>query len=264
MNINLGDAIKSTADTIVEFAKKNAPQILTGLSLSCGFLATTFAVTGTIKAVKLCEEKKKEEEKEKLTTGEVIKTTWTCYIPTVMLTGLSIFSGIKAIDISAQREAAAIMMYQATRSTLKEYQEKTKEIAGVKKEQQIHDAVNEERVKEVRATNQIVKDTGKGDQEFVDYFTGQRFKCSPQYIQACVNRVQNRINTYGKSANLNDIFEEIGLTNSHLADNITWSVNGSPILMYITYTTDSITNEPIGCVEYLQYDDDPDLPPWIE
>lgn len=262
--MNFGNLVRSTATTVWTFAKKNAPQILTGVSLSCGISATIFAVTGTIKAVKIVEQKKKEEEKEKLTIGETIKAVWPCYLGTTFLTGLSVFTGIKALAISEQGKAAALMLYETTRSTLQEYQEKTKEIAGPKKEQQIHDAVNEERVKEVRATNQIVKDTGKGDQEFVDYFTGQRFKCSPQYIQACVNRVQNRINTYGKSANLNDIFEEIGLTNSHLADNITWSVNGSPILMYITYTTDSITNEPIGCVEYLQYDDDPDLPPWIE
>lgn len=252
----LGDILRSTASTVLEFGKKNAPQILTGLSIAAGIGATAFSIKGTIKAVRLVDKKKAEEKKEKLTVGETVRTVWPCYVPTVALTVVSAFSGLKSLDISQGREAAAIALWKMSETTLAEYKEQTKKVVGEKKEQMIHDEVNKQKASKVLNSSQEVIETGHGKFKFIQNETGQEFRSSKNYIDSVVNKFNKYL--YEKqvtTVDLNTILEELGLHRADLAYNITWNAD-YPIEHYITYLpTPDDNGEPVGYLEFQNYEE---------
>jgi len=67
---------------------KHSPEILVGIGITGMVTTTVLAVKATPKALKLIEETKKEERKDKLTPIETVKATWKCYIPAAV-TGVS-------------------------------------------------------------------------------------------------------------------------------------------------------------------------------
>ena len=77
--------------------KKHSPEILTGIGIA-GMIATTIsAVKATPKALRLIDEKEIKENK-RLTTAEVVLTTWKCYIPSAVTGALSVACLIGARD----------------------------------------------------------------------------------------------------------------------------------------------------------------------
>ena len=73
-------AIVKSLEVAKTALKKYSPQILTGIGIA-GMIATTItAVKATPKALQLIDEREIKENK-RLSTTEVIKTTWKCYVP---------------------------------------------------------------------------------------------------------------------------------------------------------------------------------------
>ena len=60
---------------------KHSPEILTGIGIAGMVTTTVLAVRATPKALKIIEEKKREEDVDKLKPVEIVKSTWKCYIP---------------------------------------------------------------------------------------------------------------------------------------------------------------------------------------
>ena len=69
------------------FLDKHRPEILTGVGIGGMIGTVVLAVRGTPKAVLLLEERKKEENVEKLTPLQTIETAWKCYIPSALMIG---------------------------------------------------------------------------------------------------------------------------------------------------------------------------------
>ena len=112
---------------------KHSPEILTGIGIAGMVTTTVMAVRATPKALILIEERKEEIDVDKLTPIELIKATWTCYIPAAITGGLSIICLIGASSVNTRRNAALATAYTLSESALKEYQGKVIETIGEKK-----------------------------------------------------------------------------------------------------------------------------------
>ena len=172
----------------MRFLSKNSNVLLTIISAT-GVIATVWVtITGTIKAVKLCEEKKVVGRKQ------VIETVWKCYIPTigfVLLTTTAILCNGK---INAKRLAVLTSAYSGSIETIKKIEEKMSEQIGPKKTQKAVDEASTEIAKEHMPKDQ--KDiiaTGTGDQLFYLKSTGQWFYSDWNGIELAKIKIQKEI-----------------------------------------------------------------------
>ena len=78
-------AISNALKALQKTVKKHSPEILTGIGIAGMTAAAVMAVKATPKALRMVDEKEIRDGK-RLTTGEIVKTTWKCYIPPVVAT----------------------------------------------------------------------------------------------------------------------------------------------------------------------------------
>jgi len=112
--------------------KKNSSIILTLVSVT-GFITTTvLAVKATPKAVELINNKKKEDNVDKLTKIDIFKTCYKQYIPS-FISGVSTIICIFGIHYTNKRiQTSLISAYAILDNAYKEYIAKTEEIFGEK------------------------------------------------------------------------------------------------------------------------------------
>ena len=170
------------------FLKHNSNWLLAMLAILGVTGLTWSTIRGTIKAVKLCEEKQIQGKKE------IIKTTWRLYIPTVgffILTTLSIACNAR---INARRLATMTGLVAMSQADLKQLREKVAETVGPKKEKAIEAEVEKDKVKNLPPMHEddIIK-TGHGNQLFIDWLTGQRVRASLEWVEATQEKMNNTI-----------------------------------------------------------------------
>lgn len=163
----------------LRFFNKNANLILTVVSAT-GVLATVVcAVKGTIKAVKLYEEKKPVGGKE------IVKTVWKCYIPTAGMVILTTTAIICNGRMNAKKIAMLTSAYGSSMEALKRVEDKMGEALGPKKAQQVIDEVHSEKAEtsSKAITEADIKKTGHGDEIFFIYDVGQWIYANTNWIE---------------------------------------------------------------------------------
>jgi hypothetical protein len=160
-----------------------------------GVVATVYcAITGTIKAVKLCEEKKVSG------TKEIIKTVWKCYIPTIGIVILTTTAILCNGKINAKRLAVLTSAYSGSVETIKKIEEKMSEQIGPKKTQKAVDEANAAIAQENAPKSQKdVIATGQGKQLFFCATTGQWFYSDWNGVQLAEQKFQKVISDMMKS-----------------------------------------------------------------
>lgn len=108
---------------IAKKIRSYSPEILIGAGISGMISSTVMAVKSTPKVMTLIKEKKKELNKDELKPIEVIKAAFKCYIPSAVITTLSVGCIIAASNINHKRNAALATAYSLSESALKLYQE---------------------------------------------------------------------------------------------------------------------------------------------
>lgn len=178
----------------IRFITKNSNVLLTIVS-TVGVVTTVWVtIHGTIKAVKLVEEKQVHGAKE------VVKTVWKCYIPTigvVLLTTTAILCNGK---INAKKLAVLTSAYSGSVETIKKIEEKMSEQIGPKKTQKAIDEANTEIAKSRQPSDQ--KDivvTGAGEQLFYCASTGQWFRSDWNGVELAKMKFQKVISDIMKN-----------------------------------------------------------------
>lgn len=210
--------------TVKSATRKHSPEILTGIGIAGMVTATVMAVKATPKALILIEEKKAEDETEKLTPVDTVKTAWKPYIPAAVTGTLSIACLIGASSVNARRNAALATAYTLSESALKEYQEKVIETIGEKKEQAVRDAVAKDRIEKSPVTSKEVIITEKGNTLCLDYVSGRYFKSDIDTIKKAVNELNRRMRDE-MYISLNDFYYEIGLSNIGVGEELGWNID---------------------------------------
>lgn len=203
---------------------KHSPEILTGIGIAGMITTTIMAVRATPKALILIEERKEEIDVDKLTPIELIKTTWTCYIPAAITGGLSVICLIGASSVNARRNAALATAYTLSESALKEYQEKVIETIGEKKEKSVRDAIAKDRIDENPVSSREVIITEKGNTLCYDSISGRYFKSDIDKLKKAENELNRRMRDE-MYISLNEFYYEIGLNPTSIGDDIGWNID---------------------------------------
>ena len=232
----------------VEF-DKHSPEILTGMGVTGMFAAVIFSIRATPKAEKAVEEKKKELNKEKLTVGETIKTTWKYYIPTAITLAGSTACIIGANSVNTRRNAALAAAYTISETALQEYQDKVKEVVGESRESEVRSAVASDRVAANPPSQNVIIVSGKGDTLFMEALTGQYFKSDLEKVR----KIENDLNREMRSSmtmSVNDVLCALGIRHNHKTyDYIGWDIDKSPI----EFVTTPVIDDEMGVVVVIDY-----------
>lgn len=215
------NALKGFSRTLA----KHSPEILTGIGIA-GMIATTVtAVRATPKALRLIDKREIEEDR-RLSPAEVVKTTWKCYIPSAVTGAFSIACLIGASSVNHRRNAALTTAYAISETALKEYQDKTMEVVGEKKEQEIRNAIAKEQIVKVPLDEKKIIPTGHGEELCFDPLSGRYFRCSTSYIEKCENILNKRMRDE-VHLSLNEFYNEIGLpeVDESVGDALGWDID---------------------------------------
>lgn len=216
----------------------NAPAILTGVGV-VGTAATAYLThKSTIKALKVCIDEGFDREKmnkPELNTSEIVKLTWTYYIPPVAVGAGTIASIIFAHKINARRAAALAAAYALTQDKFSDYREKISEKLGVKKEKAIKDELAQEQVNKNPPNNQIML-VSEGKVLCMDQASGRYFHSTVETIKRAVNEVNFEIMN-GGWATLSDFYERVGLKPTSISEVMGWRRPNQVELQWSTVLT---------------------------
>ena len=201
----------------LQFLSKNSNVLLTVISAT-GVIATVWVtITGTIKAVKLCEEKKVVGRKE------VIETVWKCYIPTIGLAILTTTAILCNGKINAKRLAVLTSAYSGSIETIKKIEEKMADQIGPKKTQKAELAKENPPKKQ-----KDIVTTGKGDKLFFCATTGQWFYSDWNGVELAEMKLKEVISKImtswgqGEFVPLREAQEALGLPVTDMGEYMGW------------------------------------------
>lgn len=214
------------AKGVRSYVVKHSPEIMTSLAICGMFTTTVLAVKATPKALELLEEKKEEEQVDKLTTLDTIKTAWKCYVPAAVTGVLSAACMVGANSVNLRRNAALATAYSLSETALKEYQEKVVETIGEKKERNIRESIAKDRLEKNPMSAKEVFITGSGDTYFYDITSDRYFTADIEHVRRIVNDLNERmLNGMDSYVSLNDFYSEIGLRYTLVGDEVGWNVS---------------------------------------
>ena len=204
---------------------KNSPAILTSVSVVGVATTAILAVKATPKAMRLIEELEeyKSELDEPVTKKDIIKETWKCYIPAMVVGGATVACIIGSNSINTRRNAALASVYSLSEKAMKEYQAKVVETIGEKKHQEIKDKVASERIKNDPVGDKEIVITGNGEMLCYDALSGRYFKSDIEKIKSSINQL-NRDLLSEMYITLNDVYYTLGLAPTKLGDQMGWHV----------------------------------------
>lgn len=242
---NFANLLKNTRTVLV----KHSPEILTGMGIAGMVMTTILAIKATPKALKLIDDKKKEEHTDELAPVETIKVAWKPYIPAAITGVTSIACIIGASSVNTRRNAALATAYTLSETALKEYKDKVIETIGEKKEKIIRENIDKDHVDKNPVSKANVIFTNKGDTLCFDYHSGRYFKSDKDRIERAVTKLNAQMNR-DMYVSLNDLYDELGLEHTGLGDELGWSMDDGHVeIDYSSQLTDEGT--PVLVMSYM-------------
>lgn len=218
--------MKPLMKTAKVFLTKHAPEILTGIGV-VGMIATPImavkATPAALKAIEADSRKNHDDDPHAATKGEMVKSAWRYYVPSVVTGGMSIACVVGASAVNLKRNAALATAYALSESALKEYKENVLGVVGEKKEEEIRDRIAGNCIKDNPVDDAMIIDTHEGNTLCLDSFTGRYFKSSIESLRKAANEV-NRQMLYDDTASMNDFYDAIGLPTVDIGEELGWSV----------------------------------------
>lgn len=247
------EKMKTSFKTLISNAGKSierhSPQILLGVGIVGIGTSIVLAVKATPKAMELIEQKKEEEQVEKLTAVETVKTTWKCYIPTAVTTVCTIMCLVKSNSEHTKRTAALATAYEFSRTALEQYKDKVVKVVGEKKAEEVKKEVAKEKVEEVakqNGPNIVIMDNN--DVCCIDSLSGQIFSSNIDKIKKAENEINYTLLNESYTS-LNTFYSLIGADSTRLGSELGWNIDFGKL--EISYTTQISENgKPCIVIEY--------------
>lgn len=238
---------------------KNSPVILTGLAATGVVSSIVLAIKATPKALdnidkeylhEFCApdreqdgydfENWKDDKAIPFTKREIFKLTWKCYIPTAAVGAVTIACIIGAHNVHLRRNAALASLYSLTESAFKEYQAKIVETIGKNKELKVRDNISEDKIKHNPTGDAEIFFTGKGETLCYDVMSGRYFKTDIDKVRRAQNDLNRRLMSE-MFISLNELYDELGLSNIRLGEEMGWNIDKS--LIDISFSAQLTENE---------------------
>lgn len=237
--------LNNAGRAFVAGAKKNAPIIMVVVGVGGMGVAVYSAYKNGPKALNALEAEKNrinderyEEAKErnyeefeeinKLPIKDTIIVTWKYIVPTV-----AIFCGSAALifggnHIWAKRNAVLAAGYAVLDKAYQEYTSKAVEVLGPQKEQEIRQAVAEDRVKQNPVENREVIITDHGETLCYDMLSGRYFKSSRNQIDRIINILNARMRDE-MFISLNELYLELDIPPVEIGNEFGWDIDNGYI-----------------------------------
>ena len=207
--------LNNAVRTVTKFCTKNQSTLHMVATL-VGLGTTTYAaITGTTKAVKHIDEKKKELGKDKLTVKETAGAVWKDYIPTavsLVATGANAVATKKDTDKALTAVATTLDL---TTTAYNEYRKKVKEVIGEKEEAEIRKEVAKDRVKEVEAIDDLPLDLKHSTVGMIpchDLVLGKWFWANSQMIEHAKLEMSKEVNAGTMWISVSDFYYYMGVS----------------------------------------------------
>ena len=159
-----------------------------------------------------------KEEKKKVTIDTVKQLAPVIAPPALSATG-TIISVIGGYKVASKQIAVLSGLYTMSEKAFADYKGKAKELIGVKKEQEISDSVNADKVAANPPIGSSIIQTFHGNVLCYDDYSGRYFYSDPEYIRKVVNDINEQLHG-DYYVSLNDFFERLGLSNCKLGEDI--------------------------------------------
>ncbi len=249
----------------------HSPTILSGLAVG-GLVATVaLAVRSTPAAMSKIRDLRddkaaeagpllKDQDKaryDSLTTVEIVKATWTVYIPAGVTGAATIACVIGANQIGLRRQAALVGAYTLAQTAFSEYKDEVVKQIGVNKERKVEEAIAERKVQEMRSDAQVII-TGGGEVLCCDMLTGRYFRSDPESIR----RAENDL----KACILKDMFCDhnywyslLNLEDVVLGEALGWNIGHMPEVLFSSHLAPdgtpclAVRFQVLPIVDYLKY-----------
>lgn len=253
MKLKMPQFVKTTQKTM----SKHSPEILTAVGIVGMVTTVVLAVKATPKALKEIDEKKIEEQKEKLDPVETVKVAWEPYIPAAITGVVSIGCLIGANSVNAKRNAALATAAQLSATALSEYKEKVSETVDEETKKIINEKVAQEKLKKNPVPEE--KEIKMKDQEiilenghYLCYDAGGNcyFRSDENSIRSAINRLNARMNGGEAYVALNDLYAELGVRGTDVGDLLGWNVYRHGIIEPEFSTELASNGEPCLVVNY--------------
>lgn len=213
---------KGIINIIENFAKRNSPEILTGLGIAGMVTTTIIAVKATPKANRIMHDLKREYKDKKVPKMQVIKEIGPCYVPSIVMGTCSCACILGATSINARRNAALATAYKLSETAFSDYREKVIETLGEKKDDAVRSKVAQKHMDENPVQSKQVEFIGNGDTLFFDPASGRYFRSSMENVKYAVNEINAMINDE-LYASLNDFYDQLNMDHIGVGDDLGWS-----------------------------------------
>lgn len=211
-------------------------------------LACVLAADASTKAHKILEEKKEEQDVDNLDFKETLKVAAPCYIPTVVVWGISCACVVGGYKTEANNAITAMAAYKLLETSFNDYKTATKDVVGDKKEQKIQQRVTENHMNTYPVSRMPVYSTGKGDSLFFDVYGGRYFRSDIESIKRAVTHLNETLFNYG-SATLNEFYNEVNLPTIKFGDDFVFNAEDGSIKLDFMYS-DAEDGSPCAEVEF--------------
>lgn len=236
--------IMTLIDKGMKFVDEHQREIMLGTAIAGTVFTAVSGFRAGLKASKILEEQREkfdaleedyadeeigmtEEEyknRKKDLTVDTVKKMAPVTIPVVLSGAGTIVSVVGGYKVASNQIAVLSSLYSMAEKSLGDYQEKAKEMLGDKKAGELHDKVKEGKILNTPPEHETIINTGKGTTMFLDDWSGRYFYSSPEEVRRGFNIINKRMmDEYYIS--LNELYDELGLPDIKLGDDIGFNID---------------------------------------
>ena len=226
---------------------QHSPEILMAIGVSGTLTTAILSVRSTFRLVSDLVDDDEYQYFLEAYRMEKAKIAWKYYIPPAISTIATISAVMASSRVSSTRTGAAIAAYSLSETAFREYREKVVETIGQRKDQKIHDAVMEARVKSDPVSTREVIIAGSGEVLCYDALTGRYFNSSMETIRKAQNDINEQIFN-DMYASHNDFFSRIGLPTTRYGEEQGWNIDTALRIEFSTVLSDD--GRPCLCIDY--------------
>ena len=223
---------------LLRWLSTHRAQVATGTGIAIGIAAGIRAAKKAPEALENIEKKKKELHKEELTITEKVEATWKCYLPSVIMYGVSTGLIIYGHGATARRAAAFATAYSISQQTLQEYKDAAKEIVGEKKAEEISDKATIRQMEKNPPVPNTVFVTGKGKQLCCDLISQHYFYSNAEEIRQAAEALNKQFGFAGVNLiTLKEWYYQINCREGidmEISDELSWIRDDGPIEVRFT------------------------------
>lgn len=208
--------------TVQSFAVKNSPALCLGFGIACYAGSVIFTAIGTVKAVKKIQQLEAESETGEISTKEKLKAGAVYYIPAVLSFAGGTVGVLASNKIVSTRAAALGAALQLSEDKLEKIEEKTKELVGEKKADEIKDAVAMDQAFSIRPTSEAdIVNTGRGNTIVCDPWSKRYYRTSITWIERAFARLNDAYGT-GDEISMEEFYYHLGWEVPKFAEDYIW------------------------------------------